>query len=151
MDRVAVDDPRVQEIAAEELRARLSGVPAVVADTLVAAQLTAKFGAFDVQHPDAVADLIPDRGYRVVSRAEGAIRLCDIGVARAARGSGCGTVLLQGLLEEADAAGAALELSVWHDAPARAWYERHGFVAVGGDPQGHLEMRREYCSIHSVA
>lgn len=143
MDRVAIDDPRLQEIAAEGLRARLAGIPDALAAPLVAAQLMAKFSSLVAQHPDAAADLIEGRGYRIVSRSGAELRLCDIAVASAERGRGVGGVLLRDLLDEADDAGAAVVLSVWHDAPARAWYERHGFVAVGGDEQAYLDLRRE--------
>lgn len=151
MDRVAIDDPRLQAIAAEEIRARLVGLPEEVVAPLVAAQLAAKFSSLIARHPDAAADLIVGRGYRIVARGRAEIRLCDIAVASAERGRGFGSLLLRDLLEEADAAGAAVVLSVWHDVPARAWYERHGFAAVGGNAQTYVEMRREYRSIHSVA
>ena len=143
MDEVSIDDPRVQEIAAEEIRARFAGLPDGVAASLVSAQLAAKFRSLIAQHPDAVAHLIAGYGYRVVARAAGVIRLCDTAVSTPARGRGYGTLLLRDLLDEADAAGAPLELSVWHDAPARSWYERHGFVVVGGDPHAYIDMRRE--------
>lgn len=151
MDRVAIDDPRLQDIAAEDIRGRLAGFPDAVVEPLVAAQLAAKFHSLVAQHPRAAADLIAGCGYRIVARSVREFRLCDIAVPAAERGRGYGALLLGDLLEEADAAGAAVVLSVWHDSPARCWYERHGFVAVGGDPHTYLEMRREYRSIHSVA
>lgn len=141
------DDGRVEDIAADELRQRLRGLPDAVAEPLIAVQLNAKLGGLRAQHPDAVVELLISDGsavaYIVTDAVDGVIRLCDIAVVAAVRGLGFGRTLLAGLLERADAAGEAIELSVWHDAPARAWYERHGFRVVGGDRDGHLEMRRE--------
>lgn len=154
-ERIALDDPRVREIAAAELRSRLRGVPDAVADPLVEAQLRSKLGSLAALFPDAAVVLASlgeePAGYLVAASAEGGIRLCDIVVARAARGGGIGRAMLGELLARADAEQRPVTLSVWHDAPARAWYARHGFVVSGGDRQGHVEMRREYPGIHSVA
>ncbi len=157
---MALDDPRLRALAAEEIALRLHGVPEAVARPLVEAQLRSKLGALAAEHPDALAELaLADGmpvGYLVTAQREGELRLCDIAVALSARGTGIGRRLLAAVRERADAEGRAVTLSVWHDAPAREWYERHGFTAYGGDPQGHLEMRRdadagEYPRIHSVA
>lgn len=134
-------------IAADELRQRLHGLPDAVAEPLIGAQLASKLHALRAQHPDAVVDLVSSAGspvaYIVTDEVDGVIRLCDIVVISRARGRGHGHALLARLLGKADAGAEAVELSVWHDAPARAWYERRGFRTVGGDPHGHVEMRRE--------
>lgn len=155
MERVALDDPRVREIAAAELRSRLPGVPAAAAEPLVEAQLRSKLGSLAELFPDAASVLaIIDEaaaGYLVSAPEADGIRVCDIVVAEAFRGTGVGRSMLVAVLERADAEQRPVTLSVWHDAPARAWYGRHGFAECGGDPQAHVEMRREYPSIHSVA
>lgn len=162
IERVSLDDPRLRAIAAEELHQRLHGIPVAVAGPLVEVQLTSKFAGLLAQHPDAVGLLLSMDGapaaYAVTADAvdsAAAVRLCDIAVSATARGRGVGGRLLSIILGEADAAEAVVTLSVWHDAPARGWYERRGFVVAGGDSEGYLEMRREpageYPSIHSVA
>jgi len=145
----------VREIVAEELRSRFAGVPDAVADPLVAIQVAAKLGELSARFPEARCTLMSagDRavGYLISADTAGGVRLCDIAVSTRSRGQGVGRSLLAALLAEADAAGAAVELSVWHAAPAYDWYLRHGFAVTGGDPQAYLEMRREYPGIHSVA
>lgn len=147
MERTLLDDPRVGAIAADELRQRLRGLPDAVTDPLVGGQLASKLHSLMAQHPDAVVDLVSSDGtpvaYIVTDDVDGVIRLCDIAVVAAVRGRGYGQALLARLLDHADAGAEAVELSVWHDAPARVWYERHGFRTVGGDAHGHIEMRRE--------
>ncbi len=154
-ESAGLDDPRVRALAAEEIRARLRGIPDAVADPLISAQTTSKLGGLAAAYPDAATELAllggDPAGYVVTASADDGIRLCDIVVAEASRGTGVGRAMLAGVVERADAEGVAVALSVWHDAPARAWYARHGFVVSGGDPRGHVEMRREYPGIHSVA
>ncbi|MFF3026492.1 GNAT family N-acetyltransferase [Microbacterium sp. NPDC057944] len=162
IERVSIDDPRLRAIAAEELHQRLNGIPVAVAGPLVEVQLTSKFAGLLAQHPDAVGLLLSMDGapvaYAVTADAvdsAAVVRLCDIAVSATARGRGFGGRLLSIILGEADAAEAVVTLSVWHDAPARGWYERRGFVVAGGDGDSYLEMRREtageYPGIHSVA
>lgn len=145
----------MREIATLELRTRLVALPDEVAETLVAAQVTAKLGDLQRRYPDASVEVLSidgaPVGYMVTDRVDDVVRLCDIVVDVGARGRGHGCALLQRMLDEAESGGLATELSVWHDVPARDWYERHGFVVVGGDRTAYLEMRRECHSIHSVA
>lgn len=153
--RSAVDDPALRLIAADEVRSRLFALPDELTAPLIGAQLSAKFTDLERRHPDAVATVAVVEGapvgYMITDRVDDVLRLCDIAVAAGARGRGHGRDLLSEILAEADAGGLAIELSVWHDAPARDWYERHGFLVVGGDRTAYLEMRRECHSIHSVA
>ena len=66
-----------------------------------------------------------------------------ISVVPSRRRHGVGQELLDALLERARAAGhAAVSLSVESDSPAVAFYERHGFAAVG-EHEGGLVMRRD--------
>lgn len=50
------------------------------------------------------------------------------------QGQGLGTAVLRTLLDDADAAGAALRLSVLNGSPARRLYERHGFTVESEEP-----------------
>ncbi len=144
-DSVALDDPRVRAIAADVLGDQLAGLDP--AGILVEMQVTAKFRALAAQHPDSEVELhLVDGepgGYSVVERFDGVVRLCDIAVISAWRGRGIGAEMLRALIARADAAQEPIELSVWHAAPARGWYERHGFRVCGGDAAAHVEMRRE--------
>lgn len=147
IDRVTLDDPRLGAIAADELRERLFALPSEVVETLVDAQLRSKLGTIASWHPDAEVDLLTcgevPLAYLVIAADGRAVRVCDIAVAIAERGRGHGTALLGQLLQRADAERRPITLSVWNDSPAREWYRRFGFDVVGGDPHGHLEMRRE--------
>lgn len=67
-----------------------------------------------------------------VVRGEHALRLVDVTLLPANRGSGLGTGLLRSLQEEAVAAGKPLRLSVARDNPARRLYARLGFNPVAG-------------------
>ena len=72
-------------------------------------------------------------GRLYVWRQPAEIRLMDISLFPQERGAGLGTFLLQALIGEAAAAGAALTLHVNSDSRARAWYQRLGFVAGPDD------------------
>ena len=53
---------------------------------------------------------------------------------------GLGTVILKVLLAEADALGLPVRLEVLRGSPADRFYERHGFVKLGGDDiEAHYE------------
>lgn len=143
---VSLDDPRVREIAADEVRSRLPDAGAGVVEPLVAMQLASKMSALRAQHPDAVVELLSiggvPVGYAVIDGGAEAVRLCDIAVIDAARGRGNGRMLMHRVLAAADAGGAAVELSVWSGSPAHHWYTRLGFAATSADDAGHVEMRR---------
>lgn len=147
LERVDVADPRIGAIAADELMRRMLGIPEAVSAPLIAMQVRSKLGSIRDQFPHAVVDLLShDRepaGYAIFAESDGLVRLCDIAVVGSARGRGFGSILLAGLLDAADVNGASVSLSVWHDAAARSWYERHGFASIGGDHAGYLEMRRD--------
>jgi ribosomal protein S18 acetylase RimI-like enzyme len=61
-------------------------------------------------------------------------RIVDIAVLAAHRGHGLGTVVLRQCQEQAAADGAALELQVRPENPARRLYERLGFQVSRIDP-----------------
>ncbi|WP_421108040.1 GNAT family N-acetyltransferase [Streptomyces sp. NEAU-S77] len=50
------------------------------------------------------------------------------------QGSGIGTAVLRGLLEQCDRDGTLVRLNVLQGSPARRLYERHGFVLETEDP-----------------
>ncbi len=64
------------------------------------------------------------------------LRLVDISLLPAHRGSGVGTELLRALQQEATTAGKPLRLSVARDNPARRLYARLGFTPVAGSEVG---------------
>lgn len=134
-------------IAAEVLGERLAGIDPVLAQPLISAQVMTKSSALRAQHPDAVTVLVTEDaaplGYVVTERSPGVVRLCDIAVSTRARGTGVGAGMLAEVIEQADAAEDAIELSVWWATPAREWYEHHGFRICGGDRDAYVEMRRE--------
>ena len=74
-------------------------------------------------------------GRLYVDRWPAEIRIVDIALASAFRGSGVGTALLRELIAEAEASGRSLTIHVEHGNPARRLYERLGFLAVA--ERGH--------------
>lgn len=80
-------------------------------------------------------------GQTAVDRRPDAHRLVDIAVAPHSRGRGLGTRLLAGIIEDADAAGLPLVLTVAIGNPARSLYERHGFV-IESSTELHHHMSR---------
>jgi GNAT superfamily N-acetyltransferase len=67
-----------------------------------------------------------------VERAPGVIELAGIQLLPRCQSRGLGTRIIRGLIDEAQAAGARLELLAEDDNPrARALYERLGFVSSG--------------------
>lgn len=146
IERVRLDDPRVREVAADEVRSRLPDAGAGVIEPLVAMQLDSKIGTLRAQHPDAVVELLSidgaPVGYAVIHAGAEAVRLCDIAVVLEARGRGNGRMLMDRVLAAADADGAVVKLSVWPGSPAHHWYTRLGFDATSAVAAGHVEMRR---------
>ncbi|WNG62784.1 GNAT family N-acetyltransferase [Archangium gephyra] len=67
-----------------------------------------------------------------VVRGEHELRLVDVTLLPAYRGSGLGTSVLRTLQEEAAAAGKPLRLHVMRNNPALRLYTRLGFTPVGG-------------------
>jgi len=75
-----------------------------------------------------------DIGILQVSRLPGHMRLDNILIDKAWRRRGIGRAVLDRLVTEASERGVALTLSVVRPNPAKALYERAGFVAVSEDP-----------------
>ena len=75
-----------------------------------------------------------------VDRGSGRLHVLDIALLPAARGLGLGTALLLALMAEAGQRGVPLTVSVEVHNPARALYDRLGFLPQGA-PQGiHQRM-----------
>lgn len=98
-------------------------------------------------HPEAVrlivlAGNVPI-GRMIVDRGAGGWCLVDIALLPPWRGAGLGSLLLQGLLDAAERAGAPrVMLTVEFSNPARRLYERHGFIVVEeAVPGAALEWR----------
>jgi len=72
-------------------------------------------------------------GRMLVDRSADAIRLVDIALLPEFRSSGTGSVLLEGLINEARESDRSLLLSVYQFNPAVRWYERHGFSKIAED------------------
>ncbi len=92
------------------------------------AAYTARFGADSeyIVEVDGVA-----LGVAWIHRSSTEIRLAEVAVLPAARGRGIATRLLEQLQEEAGAASLPVRLTVAVGNPARALYERLGFVVTG--------------------
>ncbi|MEV0170344.1 GNAT family N-acetyltransferase [Streptomyces sp. NPDC050803] len=58
------------------------------------------------------------------------------------QGSGIGTAVLCGLLEQCDREGTPVRLNVLQGSPARRLYERHGFTAETEDPVDVFMLRK---------
>lgn len=80
-------------------------------------------------------------GRLYVARWPGDIRIVDIALLPAHRGSGIGTGLIRALLAEGDASGRKVSIHVEIFNPARRLYERLGFVQAG-DRGVYLLMER---------
>lgn len=88
--------------------------------------------AFDVIEQDGVPI-----GRLYTQEGQTMLHIVDILLDPAVRGMGIGAALLQGLADDAHAAGKVLSIFVETYNPARRLYERLGFVQVGA-PQGHV-------------
>jgi GNAT superfamily N-acetyltransferase len=113
------------------------GLPEPVLEQLLSMQFRAQSTSYAAQFPDAVDQIVwigSNRAGRVlVNRSDDAIQLIDIALLAQYRSQGIGTLLLQGLCEEARSSGKPLRLSVRFGSPAEHLYERAGFVRTGTD------------------
>jgi ribosomal protein S18 acetylase RimI-like enzyme len=95
-------------------------------------QFTAQDTHYRGRFPNASFDLVlldgVPAGRLYVDRRPATIHVLDILVAAERRGTGIGTALLRALMDEAAAGGRAVSLYVEALNPARAWYERLGFL-----------------------
>ena len=95
-------------------------------------QSTAQDAHYRQHYPTAEFSIVEREGAAVgrlyVDRWEREIRIMDIALLPAHRGSGIGTALLRELQEQARAAGKALSIHVEKFNPALRLYERLGFT-----------------------
>ncbi|HYN30181.1 MAG TPA: GNAT family N-acetyltransferase [Dermatophilaceae bacterium] len=100
----------------------------------LAAQQEAQAAGWRTAWPSATHHLVlldgGPVGRLVVAGGEGEVRVVDLTVAPRHRGRGFGTALLEGVLEQAQAARLLVTLHVDVDSPARRLYERLGFTPV---------------------
>ena len=108
-------------------------------DALKHAFVEQQFAAQDAHYrgnyPGASLDVIEVEGERAgrlyVHRGAHDVRIMDIAVAPPFRRRGIGTALLRTLIGEAEASARTLSIHVEANNPARALYDRLGFVPVG--------------------
>lgn len=90
---------------------------------------------YDTHFPGANYDVVECGGEVIgrwyVARLEREIRVIDITVVPGYQQRGVGRLLMEGLLREAAGAGTCVRLHVDDGNPARRFYDRLGFVAVG--------------------
>jgi len=75
----------------------------------------------------------------LLNREDDELRVVDIAVVPELRGHGIASTVLRSLISEAEGAGIAVRLSVWHDNPALGLYRRLGFV-VRSESATYLEL-----------
>ena len=113
---------------------------------LIDMQFRAQSAQYCASYPEAENSiiLIDDRpvGRMIVDRNQQAITLVDIAILPAHRNAGIGTVLIRGLIEEANASGRSVRLHVLKSNPAQRLYLRLGFSIVGDDAI-YFEMKSE--------
>ena len=98
-----------------------------------------------VMHRFECAEILEKAGVPVgllkVSRDGKIWRLIQIQFIPSLQGKGLGTIFLKELIAQACDAGTTLTLNVLKENPAKALYERHGFVVESQDEHSY-EMRR---------
>lgn len=103
--------------------------------TFLDQQFTAQTAYWDEQYPEAERSIVEidgaPAGRLYVQRWPREIRLVDIALLPEFRGRGAGTELLRRLFSEAADAGKSVTIHVEMFNPARALYERLGFVSKG--------------------
>jgi ribosomal protein S18 acetylase RimI-like enzyme len=129
---------------AEEVQAW--GWPEAEAQLFLKMQFTARQRSYQATYPNATYTLVLKTGepigQEVVERGAKTIRLIDIALVPAYRGTGIGTLLLNDLIEESRSSEATVELKVLrNNVAAIRLYERMGFVTTQEDAI-HKEMIR---------
>jgi ribosomal protein S18 acetylase RimI-like enzyme len=121
---------------AEEVQAW--GWPEAEAQLFLKMQFTARQRSYQATYPNATYTLVLKTGepigQEVVERGAKTIRLIDIALVPAYRGTGIGTLLLNDLIEESRSSEATVELKVLrNNVAAIRLYERMGFVTTQED------------------
>jgi len=121
---------------AEEVQAW--GWPEAQAQLFLKMQFTARQRSYQATYPKATYTLVLKNGepigQQIVDRGAKSIRLIDIALLPACRGTGIGTLLLKELIEESRSIKAPVELKVLrNNLAAVRLYERMGFVTTRED------------------
>lgn len=143
----AADDGYLLALYATTRAAELEQVPdwsEQQKHTFVAMQFNAQRHHYRTALANVAFDIITRGGMPIgrlyTQEGETMLHIVDILIDPGERCAGIGTALLQGLADDARAAGKVLSIFVESYNPARRLYERLGFVAVG-EPKGfHIEM-----------
>ena len=103
--------------------------------SFVEQQFAAQDHHYRTNYPGATLDVVEVEGQPAgrlyVHRGPSDIRIMDIAMAPAFRRRGIGTGLLEELIAEAEGSGRKLSIHVEMENPARALYDRLGFVPAG--------------------
>lgn len=144
----AADDAFLRELYAAGRAAELDQVawPPGQREAFVAMQHDLRERQYRAAYPGGESCVVEvdgrPAGRLCVSRGEDEVHVVDIALLPAHQGQGIGGALLQRLLDDAASAGLPVALQVERDSPARALYERLGFVAVAEDDvRLHLTRR----------
>ncbi len=132
------------EIYASTRREEVAQVPWTEAEreAFLRSQFDAQHAHYQTHYPDADFLLLLRDGEPIgrfyVDRWEDQIRLVDIALLPAARGSGVGTLLLESLMAEATAARKPITIHVETNNPAMRLYQRLGFRKIEDKGVYHL-------------
>jgi ribosomal protein S18 acetylase RimI-like enzyme len=133
---VAADGAFLRQVFASTRTAELALVDwdETVKDAFIEMQFTTQQRHYTRAYPDASFQVIVVDGEAAgrlsVARSPKEIHVIDIALLPAFRGRGVGTALMENVLAEASASGAAVTAHVLRDNPARRWYLRLGFAFV---------------------
>jgi len=109
--------------------------------------------AYAERYPESAFEVVVvdgrPAGRLLVARGATEHRIVDIALVADFRGTGIGTQLLRGVLEEAAARGVGVGLEVDRANPARRLYERLGF-AVEASTETQLSMRWTPAGVNQV-
>lgn len=124
----------------------MTGWPEEFKRQFIAQQQFAQNRHFELAHPRAEQLLIEQAGAPIgriyIENRDAELWLIDIALLPEHRGGGIGTALLLDLLEQGQALGKPVGLTVFKANPARHLYERLGFVAVAdGGGYDRMEWR----------
>jgi ribosomal protein S18 acetylase RimI-like enzyme len=139
------DEPLLRQLFASS-RQEWDLLPPDRRDALLAMQFRAQRQQYAVSHPDAAHQILVAAGVDVgqlrLDASTPTVRIVDVTVHPDHRGRGIASSVLGEVLDNADRADRAVQLSVWStNAGARRLYERLGFAVVG-EANGYLTMHR---------
>ena len=134
-------------LAKEEEMPVLSTLPEAQKEAFLDHQFEAQYGHYTNSFPNAQFDLILDRdgtpiGRYYVDRRPNQIRILDITLVPARRGTGIGTKLLQGLLEEGKEKELPVRIVLQETESSHSLFKRLGFKQIEKEgPNDLLEWR----------